>query len=129
MYCVCWEIMSCIVRSCINPSKHEMLAQYWPIVFDAGSILTQHWANDSCLLGCEICVHTVEALTSDQCHCTPGVMVDPDGSLGPVMALISEVQHPWVYIPTGSDICHPGCVYTVLQSPNCSNVWGVQCSL
>ena len=31
---------------------HPMLVQYWPIVYDAGPALYQHWVNVSCLLGC-----------------------------------------------------------------------------
>ena len=35
-----------------------------------------------------------------------------------------------VRISVGSDICHPGCAYTLLySSPNCSKAWSVQCCL
>ena len=30
---------------------HPMLVQWWPIVYDAGPTLYQHWVNVSCLLG------------------------------------------------------------------------------
>ena len=37
----------------------------------------------------------------------------PDGSFGPVVARNSRYR---VRIPTGSDVCHRGCAYTVLQT-------------
>ena len=46
------DIYSIILSSHKQPSKHgPMLFQYWPIVFDAGPTLKQHWANVLCVMG------------------------------------------------------------------------------
>ena len=45
------EDCRCPLRSQQARDVHPMLVQYWPIVYDDGPTLYQHWVDISCLLG------------------------------------------------------------------------------